>query len=97
MPIHKEWVLSLGIATVVSVCLIVLVGLFSSATSDHDEIITYLRSADERLAAMEQGRVRATAKRFTSDDAQDLLLCVRLPHAERGVCLDPFQASFKQP
>jgi hypothetical protein len=95
MTIRKEWGLSLAIGVVVASTLVLLVSLFSSATSDHDEIITYLRSADERLAAMEQGRAKATAKRFTSDDAQDLLLCVRLPHAERGECLDRFQARFK--
>jgi len=97
MTIRKEWGLSLAIGVLVASTLILLVSLFSSASSDHEEIITYLRSADERLTAIEAGRAKATAKRFTSDDAQDLLLCVRLPHAERGECLDRFQARFKQP
>jgi hypothetical protein len=95
MTIRKEFGFTLAIAFVVAVSLALLVTLFSSASSDHEEILTYLRAADERLEALEHNRAKATAKRFTSDDAQDLLLCVRLPHAERGPCLDRFQARFK--
>ena len=60
-----------------------------------DRLLAQVEANGQRIAAMEQGRAKATAKRFTSDDAQDLLLCVRLPHAERGECLDRFQARFK--
>lgn len=61
---------------------------FGGMSTDHADQIM-------RLDALEHNRAKATAKRFTSDDAQDMLLCIRLKEPERCACLDRFQARFK--
>lgn len=47
-----------------------------------------LSSSAARLAALEASKAPATARRFTTDDAQALMRCLRIPYAERAPCLD---------
>lgn len=62
---------------------------FTGVTGDHGLMISLLSSTAERLEALETNKARATAKRFTADDAQALMACLRIPNLtpEREACL----------
>ena len=84
------------IAIMVSVILAVTTGIYLQASNSHDEVLSVVRDNSTRLQAMEAQRSPATAKRFTSDDAQDLIACLRLNKPEQRPCLDEIQARFKR-
>lgn len=77
----------------ISVFLVVVLGwavlFFWEMDTYHDQLMS-------RVESIEQGRAKATAKRYTSDDSKDMILCLKLrDKAESDECLDRFQARFK--
>ena len=83
------------ISLFLTVVLVWAVLFFWEMDTYQSRLLAQVEANGQRIAAMEAGKVKATAKRFTSDDAQDLLLCLRLPKDEQRPCLDRFQARFK--
>jgi hypothetical protein len=83
----------------ISVFLVVVLGwavlFFWEMDGYQDRLLAQVEANGQRIAAMEQGRVQATAKRYTSDDSKDMILCLKLrDKAESDECLDRFQARF---
>lgn len=90
----REFTIMGLIAIMVSVILAVTTGLYIQAGNSHDEVLQVVQSNAARLEALEAKKAPATAKRFTSDDAQDLIACLRLPKPEQRPCLDAIQSRF---
>jgi hypothetical protein len=71
-------------------CLALLVAIFmlSRVPDDHNQLLDAVRANGTRLETLEAMKVPATARRFTADDGDALLRCLRIPYSERDPCLE---------
>ncbi len=71
----ESWAVSI-LAALMGLGLIGIVATFSQSTSNGDS----LSGVHDRLDALEQQTSPATARRFTADDAEALMRCLRIPN-----------------
>lgn len=85
----REFTIMGLIAIMVAVILAVTTGLYIKAGNSHDEVLQVMHSNAARLEALESNKARATARRFTADDGESLMKCLRIPNLtpEREECL----------
>lgn len=83
------------LAVLVGCVLIFMVYSFSGVSAGHARIEAIVTDSAARLEALESNKARATAKRFTSDDAAELMRCLEIPYAQRDVCLQPMRERFQ--
>lgn len=78
-----------AIAVMVGVLLIFVIYSFSQVSNGHDRILEVVQSSAARLEALESNKAKATSKRFTSDDGEALMRCLRIPNQTpaREACL----------
>ena len=75
----ESWAVSI-LAALMGLGLIGIVATFSQSTSNGDS----LAGVHDRLDALEQQTSPATARRFTADDAEALMRCLRIPNQTRA-------------
>lgn len=78
-----------ALAVLVGCVLIFMVYSFSGVSAGHARIEAIVTDSAARLEALENNKVKATARRFTADDAEQLMRCLRIPNLtkEREECL----------
>lgn len=93
----REFTIMGLIAIMVSTILAITTGIYIHASNSHDEVLQVVQSNAARLQALEAQKSPATAKRFTSDDAQDLIACLEHKNGtpKRRACIDEITARFK--
>lgn len=76
-------------AILIGCVLIFLIYSFSGVSAGHRRIEVIVASNAERLEALESNKARATSRRFTADDGEALMRCLRIPNLtkEREECL----------
>ena len=84
---HNTIMLS-ATSTIVSIALVLSIVFLANVPADQERIIDLVTENAVRLEALEQKRSPATSKRFNSDDARDLIRCLKTPYPERDRCLD---------
>jgi hypothetical protein len=75
----ESWTVSI-LAVLMGLGLIGIVATFSQSTSNGDS----LAGVHDRLDALENQQVPATARRFTADDGEALMRCLRIPNQTRS-------------
>ena len=75
----ESWTVSI-LAVLMGLGLIGIVATFSQSTSNGDS----LAGVHDRLAALENQKAPATARRFTADDGEALMRCLRIPNQTRS-------------
>lgn len=72
------------LAILVGCVLVFMVWSFSGVSDGHDRIEAIVSDSAERLYALEQQTSPATARRFTADDAEAPMRCLRIPNQTRA-------------
>ena len=75
----ESWTVSI-LAVLMGLGLIGIVATFSQSTSNGDS----LQGVHARLDALETQKSPATARRFTADDGEALMRCLRIPNQTRA-------------
>lgn len=75
----ESWTVSI-LAVLMGLGLIGIVATFSQSTSNGDS----LAGVHDRLDALENQKAPATARRFTADDGEALMRCLRIPNQTRS-------------
>ena len=75
----ESWTVSI-LAVLMGLGLIGIVATFSQSTSNGDS----LEGVHARLDALETQKSPATARRFTADDGEALMRCLRIPNQTRA-------------
>lgn len=76
----------IGISIGLAIAMVWAVLFFGGMSTDHAELI-------DRLDALEHNKARATARRFTADDATALMACLRIPYKDREACTQQIEAT----
>lgn len=76
--------LVLAISVFLVVVTSVAVFFFGKVSIGHEDMLVILQSNAERLERLETNKAKATAKRFTADDAEALMRCLRIPNGTRA-------------
>jgi len=79
------WMIS---AVTVGFCLVFVVHFFSGMHANNELVLEYVSSNADRLQALETNKSSATAKRFTSEHAKELMDCLTIPYQERVLCMN---------
>jgi len=89
MPDRRDNIAVTALAVLVGCVLIFMIYSFSGVSAGHARIEAIVTSNAERLEALESNKVKATARRFTADDAEQLIKCLRIQNftKEREECL----------
>lgn len=95
MSQQTERILIIILSCVLGLALAAAVTLLVNMSNGQDEMLAVVRGNAERLAAIEQRKTPATARRFTADDGLSLTACLRLPYAEREPCLRALDEKIK--
>lgn len=75
----------------------VAVFFFGQASRDNDDMLAILQSNAERLERLETNKAKATSKRFTAEDAECLMRCLRIPNGTRAreECIQTLEQKIK--
>lgn len=86
------------LAVLVGCVLVFMVYSFSGVSDGHNRIEAIVTANGERLEALESNKSKATAKRFTSDDGEALMKCLRIPNLTpaRESCLQAVEMQIAQ-
>lgn len=90
---RNEHIVITILAVLVGCVLVFMVYSFSGVSAGHDRIEAIVSDSAERLYALEQQTSPATARRFTADDAEALMRCLRIPNLTpaREACLQAIE------
>lgn len=89
MPDRRENFAITALAVLVGCVLVFMIYSFSGVSEGHQRIEAIVSASAERLEALESNKAKATAKRFTADDGEALMKCLRIPNLTpaREACL----------
>lgn len=86
----ETWLI-IGMSVITCMALLVAIFMMSRVPDDHDQLLTEVQKNGTRLESLEKMKTPATARRFTADDGQALMRCLRIPYPQRQPCLDTVQ------
>ena len=92
-PAENRFILIASI--VIGLALVGVVRFFSDMDNNNVRMLELVEQNNARLIKLEAGKVAATAKRFTSDDAKALMTCVKKPQPDQKPCIEQVEAKFK--
>lgn len=84
-----------ALAVLVGCVLIFMIYSFSGVSDGYKRIEAIVSASAERLDALETNKAKATARRFTADDAADLMRCLEIPYSHREPCLAAIRQRFE--